>query len=216
MAHLILEYTPISSSFQAPKCVIKARDPRLHRISVAVPGFLLPEGAPVLKGTLTIQPIIEGTSTSQHILEGVPKITFPFQHTPGEATSSQPSNKEEDEEEERQKEVVDVSDLEDLYEFFDQPLSPDTPTGDLGQFSQPQPSRFEKVTLLEDEMGIQRKPRSSLQELLESQSGKDAPTKAPQTKLPTPLPTQPLQTDLANQKRKREDKGKEVMEGGKN
>lgn len=29
-AHLILGYTPISSSFQAPKCVIKARDPRLH------------------------------------------------------------------------------------------------------------------------------------------------------------------------------------------
>ena len=97
-AHLILEYTPISSSFQAPKCVIKARDPRLHRISVAIPGFLLPEGALVPKGTLTTQPIIEGTSTSQHILEGVPKITFPFQHIPGEATSSQPSNKEEDEE----------------------------------------------------------------------------------------------------------------------
>ena len=28
--HLILGYTPISSSFQAPKYVIKARDPRLH------------------------------------------------------------------------------------------------------------------------------------------------------------------------------------------
>ena len=29
VAHLILDYFPISKSFQAPKCVIKARDPRL-------------------------------------------------------------------------------------------------------------------------------------------------------------------------------------------
>ena len=28
-AHLILGYKPISSSFQVPKCVIKARDPYL-------------------------------------------------------------------------------------------------------------------------------------------------------------------------------------------
>ena len=62
----------------------------------------------------------------------MPKVTFPFQHTPGEATSSQPSNKEKDEEEERQKEVVDVSDSDDLYKFFNQPLSLETSTGDLG------------------------------------------------------------------------------------
>ena len=29
VAHLILDYFPISKSFQAPKCIIKARDPRL-------------------------------------------------------------------------------------------------------------------------------------------------------------------------------------------
>ena len=62
----------------------------------------------------------------------MPKVTFPFQHAPGEATSSQPSNKEEDEEEEGQKEVVDVSDSDDLYKFFNQPLSLETSTGDLG------------------------------------------------------------------------------------
>ena len=39
---------------------------------------------------------------------------------------------------------------------------------------------------------------------------------APQTRLPTPLPTQPLRADPADQKMKREDKGKEVVEGGKN
>ena len=34
VAHLILGYTPISLAFQAPKCVIRARDPWLHHISV--------------------------------------------------------------------------------------------------------------------------------------------------------------------------------------
>ena len=36
-AYLILDYIPISKSFQAPKCIIKARNPRLHQISVAAP-----------------------------------------------------------------------------------------------------------------------------------------------------------------------------------
>ena len=40
-AHLILDYIPISKSFQVPKYVIKARDPWLHWISVATPNFLL-------------------------------------------------------------------------------------------------------------------------------------------------------------------------------
>ena len=40
VAHHILGYTPLSSSFQALKCVIKVRDHRLHLINVAVPGFL--------------------------------------------------------------------------------------------------------------------------------------------------------------------------------
>ena len=53
-SHLILGYKLISSGFQAPKCVIRAKDPHLHRISVAVPGFLLPERASVPEGTLSI------------------------------------------------------------------------------------------------------------------------------------------------------------------
>ena len=47
-AHLILDYNPLSSSFLASKCVIKARYPCLHQINVAVTGFLttdpIPEG----------------------------------------------------------------------------------------------------------------------------------------------------------------------------
>ena len=40
VAHIILEYKPISSSFQSPKNIIKAKDPRLHQINVAMLGFL--------------------------------------------------------------------------------------------------------------------------------------------------------------------------------
>jgi len=149
---LILGYTPISSSFQAPKCIIKAKDPHLHRISVAISGFLPLEGTPILKGAIITQPI----------LEGVPKVDFALQHTTGEATSSQPINKEGDkEEEEKEKEMVDVSDSEDLYKVFDHPWSPETTIGDLGHLSP-------ETTSLPNEMGIQRRIRGSLLEMMES------------------------------------------------
>ena len=45
-AHLILDYMSISNAFQAPKCVIKARDPRLQRINVVAPGFLIISSVP--------------------------------------------------------------------------------------------------------------------------------------------------------------------------
>ena len=38
--HVILGFNPISKHFQSPKHVIKAKDPRLALIGVAVPGFL--------------------------------------------------------------------------------------------------------------------------------------------------------------------------------
>ena len=45
VAHKILGYDPIQKSFSTPKYMIKAKDPRLHRITVAKHGFLLPEGS---------------------------------------------------------------------------------------------------------------------------------------------------------------------------
>ena len=51
VAYIILGYKPISLRFQAPKCVIKANDPRLHHNSVAYEGFIVPEGIPIPKGT---------------------------------------------------------------------------------------------------------------------------------------------------------------------
>ena len=199
--------------------MIRAHDSRLHCISVVALGFLLPEGASIPEGTLVTQPIPRDDLISQLITEGIPRTTFPTQHTTGESTSSQPTPIEDDEEEKRNaEEIVDIleSNSKDLYEVFDQPRSPTTSTSIPSHSSSPQLSHSEEAVLPLDEIGIQRKKKSTLLELLESQPGKDAPTKAPQTKLPTPPLTQPPQIDLADPKRKREDKGKEVIEGGKN
>ena len=90
-AHLILGYMPISHAFQAPKCVIKAYNPRLRRICVADKGFLL----------------LEGVS----ILEGVPLVG---------PSSSYPVIEEEDEfEVEKKEEVVELDSSEDEFEVFD-------------------------------------------------------------------------------------------------
>ena len=78
-AHLILGYTPISKSFLAPKCVIKAKDPCLHRISVAAPSFLL------------LGPKPKAVQATTPIFEGMPKVG---------ASSSHPVIKEEKEEKE--------------------------------------------------------------------------------------------------------------------
>ena len=43
---MILDFTPISKHFQSPKHMIKAKDPKLVLIDVAVPGFLLTEPPP--------------------------------------------------------------------------------------------------------------------------------------------------------------------------
>ena len=48
-AHLILGYNPILRAFQASSCVIKAKDPRLRRISVACEGFVVLQGVPLPK-----------------------------------------------------------------------------------------------------------------------------------------------------------------------
>ena len=44
-AHKILGYDPIQKSFLALKYMIRAKEPRLHRITIAKHGFLLPEGS---------------------------------------------------------------------------------------------------------------------------------------------------------------------------
>ena len=56
-AHLILSYNPISRAFQAPSCVIRAKDPRLHKINVAYEGFVVPQGIPLPRYSLLTEPL---------------------------------------------------------------------------------------------------------------------------------------------------------------
>ena len=56
-AHLIFGYTPISHAFQAPRCVIRARDSRLHRISVAYEGFVVPQSIPLPRYSPLTKPL---------------------------------------------------------------------------------------------------------------------------------------------------------------
>ena len=116
VVHIILGYTPISFVFQAPKCVIKAKDPRLHRISVAHKEFIIPEGIPIPKGTPFTQPFFAG----------IPSV---------EVSSSQPVLLEEEEEEEKEEEhpegALALSDSSDRFEVFNQPLSPENTSANL-------------------------------------------------------------------------------------
>ena len=43
--HKILIYDPIQKSFMAPKYIIKAKDPRLQKITIAEHGFFFPKGS---------------------------------------------------------------------------------------------------------------------------------------------------------------------------
>ena len=140
-----MDYIPISKSFKAPKCVIKARDPRLHRINVATLGFLTPN------------PLQEGTLTTTPIPKGIPKVALPLQcAAEEEATSSQPPINEQEEiiEVLNIEDSEDFKDFEDDFEVFNQPLSPEVLTGDLGLPSPAQSSHNQEVANTSSDMGI--------------------------------------------------------------
>ena len=98
---------------------------------------------------------------------------------------------------------MDLTSATDDYEVFNQSTSsPNTP----------------------EDMGIQRKPQRSLQELLESQPGRGEAGRSAQPKLPppplkspprAPQPPPPSRTEQPDPKRRREPKGKEVIEAGR-
>ena len=124
--------------------MIKAHDLRLHRINVAVEGFLLPKGAPIPEGTFSTQPVLflspttEGTQSSTPIPEGIPKVrASSSQQFTGIATLSHTRNLEEEE-------VVEVTDSDDEFEVFSQGLSLETSVTNLGPHFSP----------IIDEMGI--------------------------------------------------------------
>ena len=110
---------------------------------------------------------------------------------------------EEEEEGQEEKGFVDLIESTDDFEVFNQ-LSP--------------PKN------MPEEMGIQRKPQRSLQELLESQPGRGEAGEPTQPKLPPPPPRSPPRApqlpppsriEQVDPKRRREPKGKKVMETGR-
>ena len=103
-AHLILGYKPISRAFQALRCVIRAKDSRLHRISVAYEGFVVPEGIPLPINTPFTQPLPVATLSAE---------------VPSPSPIFQIGEKEEEEEG-----FVDLTESTDEFEVFNQPSSP--------------------------------------------------------------------------------------------
>ena len=93
--HVILRYKPISLAFQAPKCVIKAKDPCLHQISVVYEGFI------ILDGVL----IPEGTPFTQPLFVGIPSVRA----SPSQPIVKEEEEKEEEEKEKESKEIMDLS-----------------------------------------------------------------------------------------------------------
>ena len=106
-AHLILRYNPISCAFQAPTFVIRAKDPRLHRINIAFEGFVVPQGIPLLRYSPLTEPLPVATLAAR-------------------ATSSPPPPpilqvEEEEEVEQEEEDFVDLTEPTDDYEVFNQP-----------------------------------------------------------------------------------------------
>ena len=73
-----------------------------------------------------------------------------------------------------------------------------------------------------DEMGVQRKPQRSLMKLIKNQSEKGAPGKSARSQIPPPpAPNQPphqpqpVRSEAADLKRRREQKGKDMVDTGK-
>ena len=103
VAHKILGYDLIQKSFSTPKYMIKAKDPRLHRITVAKHGFLLLEGSSTQGGA-----------------------------TLASSSSSQQAVETEEVRAEGEEQVIELGQFEDEFGVFDQFDPSEDPSGDLG------------------------------------------------------------------------------------
>ena len=139
--------------------MIKAKDPRLYRISVAYEGFVVPEGIIIPESTPFTQPFLVATLSAR-------------------ISSPPPVIQEEEEGEEEG--VVDLTDSLDEFEVFNQPLSPKSLPEEIGIQRKPQKSLME---LIENQPG-RGGPGKSAQPKLPSSPPKSPPS-APQLTLPS-------------------------------
>ena len=102
-SHKILGCDLIQKSFSAPKYVIRAKNPWLHRTTVAEHGFLLPEGSSAQGGATLV-----GSSSSHQATE-VEEVRA-----------------------ESEKQVAELGQSEDKFGTFDQVDLSEDPSGDLG------------------------------------------------------------------------------------
>ena len=192
--HLILGYTPLSFASQAPKCVIRARDPQLHCISVAYEGFIVPEGIPLPQYTSRTEPLFVASVSAG-------------------TSSSLPTLREKEikgrkEEEKDEEEVVEVSESSDDFGIFDQPINPGENPDEMGIQRKPQRSLLE---LMEGQPGKSAPAKSTPSQAssLPARSPPPAPCQPPRPSSQSALPNA---TEL---KRRREQKDKEVADMSK-
>ena len=147
--------------------MIRARDPRLHRISVAYEGFIVPEGIPLPQYTSRTEPLFVA-SVSVGTSSSLPTLR--------EKEIKGRKEKEKDEEE-----VVAVSESSDDFGIFDQPISPEEDPDEMGIQRKPQKSLLE---LMESQSGKSAPEKSILSQasFLPARSS-------------TPAPRQPLRPD---------------------
>ena len=98
--------------------MIRARDPRLRRISVAYEGFVVPEGIPLSKHTPLTEPLLVASVSAGPSL---PSSSFKKKGTNRKREKGK--NKEI---------VVTVSESTDDLEILDQPTSPEESSGEMG------------------------------------------------------------------------------------
>ena len=89
--------------------MIKAKDPQLHRISVAYEGFIVPEGIPLPTSTPLTQLLPVATLSA-----GVPSPSPILQE----------GEEEEEEEEPEEEGFMDLTESTDEFEVFNQPSPP--------------------------------------------------------------------------------------------
>ena len=102
------------------------------------------------------------------------------------SSSFRPVVEEEDKRAKKEEEVVELGLSEDKFEVFNRAQSSKGPFGDLGDQNCIEADFSFSETPLEEDMGIQRKQKSSLLDLIESQPGRETQGRAAQSKPPSP------------------------------
>ena len=105
--------------------MIRARDSRLHSISVAFKGFVVPEGIPLPQDTSRTEPL------------------FVADISAGASSSQLTLREEEVGEREEEEEIVELSDSLDDFEIFDQSIRSEEDSDEMGIQRKPQRSLME-------------------------------------------------------------------------